>query len=123
LSKKTKVVDCEPSRFFCVVCGEEGIPLIRKPGAQREPGHLKKLFCLRCKCETNHAEIRPFGAYRYENFKEEFDLGRFTKDGEKIPIADLMDCSKIKCKYNKDGKCWNSNYDYDCPHRPKKENK
>ena len=109
------------SDFYCTKCGKRGIPIARKAGQQRELGHLKKLFCLYCQEETNHAEVRPFGRYRYENFLEEFELGRYI-NGNKIPIADLMSCSQIDyCKYNKDGKCWNSNYSYECPHRPKKE--
>ena len=31
-----------------------------------------------------------------------------------------MLCSKSDCKYNKHGRCWNSNYSYDCPNRPAK---
>ena len=45
----------------------------------------------------------------------------FTKDGKRIPINELMECTKEECEYNKDGKCWNSNYSYDCKHRPNKE--
>ena len=71
--------------------------------------------------EINHAEIRPFGDYNYEDFKLEFDLGRFLKDGTKIPIAELMGCTNVECKYNINGKCWNSNYSYNCQHRPNKE--
>lgn len=108
------------SEFYCTICGHQGIPIARNKGRQREAGHLKKLFCLRCGQETNHAEIRPFGSYTLDNFKEEFELGRFV-DGNRIPVADLMSCSKVDCKYNKNGKCWNSNYSYDCSHRPNKE--
>jgi hypothetical protein len=52
----------------------------------------------------------------------EFELGRFV-DGKKMPVKDLMSCSKNDCKYNRHGHCWNSNYSYDCPYRPKIENK
>lgn len=106
------------SDFYCTCCGKQGIPIARKIGKQREAGHLKKLFCLNCQKETNHVEIRPFGSYQYEDFKEEYDLGRFI-DGNRIPVADLMSCSKIDCTYNRHGKCWNSNYSYECPYRPK----
>lgn len=110
----------EPSRFFCVECGNEGIPIIRTAGQQREAGHLKKLFCLYCNKETNHAEVRPYGGYELEDFREEFECGRFV-NGQKIPIVDLMGCSKIDCDYNRNGKCWNSNYSYKCPYRNKRE--
>lgn len=46
------------SRFKCVVCGREGIPLSRKQSRQREQSHLKKIYCLHCREETNHEEVR-----------------------------------------------------------------
>ena len=46
------------SRFFCVECGNEGIPVLRKKGFQRKEGHLKKLFCVFCNEETNHEEMK-----------------------------------------------------------------
>lgn len=95
------------SRFFCVQCGHEGIPIVRKQNAQREPGHLKKLFCLYCKQEVNHAEIREIGGYTEEDFKTEFELGRF-KDGIRVPLKELEDCEE-ECKCNINGKCWNAN--------------
>ena len=104
------------SDFYCVECGKRGIPIARRIGQQREAGHLKNLFCLYCGKQTNHAEIKPFGSYRYEDFLEEFELGRFV-NGKKFPIADLTSCTKQDCKYNKSGKCWNSKRDYNCGHR------
>ena len=108
------------SEFYCVECGRKGIPILRRPSQQREAGHLKKLFCLNCQKETNHAEVRPFGSYRYEDFIEEFKKGRFV-NGKRIPVSELTKCSKSNCDYNKSGKCWNSNYSYDCGHRVGKE--
>lgn len=110
------------SDFYCTICGNKGIPIPRIGGQQREPGHLKNLYCLNCKKNTNHAEVRPFGSYNLEDFEEEFRLGRFI-DGNKIPIADLTGCTKISCEYNKHGKCWNSNNSFNCGHRIKKEKK
>ena len=107
------------SDFYCTCCGKRGIPIARKKGQRREAGHLKKLFCLYCQKEANHVEIRPFGSYGYEEFKEEFELGRFY-EGKRIAVADLMTCTKEDCKYNKGGRCWNSNYSYDCNCRVKK---
>ncbi len=106
------------SDFFCTECGRRGLSCGRRVGSQREAGHLKKLYCMYCGKETNHAEVRPYGAYNVEDFEEEFRLGRFV-DGQKIPIAELMSCSKRDCEYNKDGRCWNSNHSFDCGHRPK----
>lgn len=104
------------SDFYCTKCGNKGIPIFRPNNKNREAGHLKKLYCLHCGEMTNHCEIRPIGHYTYEDFKEEFDLGRFV-DGERIPVADLPECSNLKCKCNKNGKCWNSNHSYKCDYR------
>ena len=49
------------SRFFCCECGQEGIPIFRKPSCKRERGHLKNLFCVHCGRETNHVEIKENG--------------------------------------------------------------
>lgn len=54
------------SNFKCTVCGKEGIPIGRRQSRQREFGHLKKLYCIHCKKETNHVEIRGFD-YASEN--------------------------------------------------------
>ena len=107
------------SDFYCTKCGKKGIPVMRKQGQDREPGHLKRLFCLCCQEEINHAEIRPYGNYRYEDFLEEYELGRYY-EGKKIPVAELMSCTNKECEYIKNGKCWNSNYSYKCPHRIEK---
>lgn len=104
------------SDFYCVRCGKKGIPIARKIGSQREAGHLKKLYCLYCQEQTNHAEVRPFGAYKYEDFKLEYDLGRFVND-VRVPLADCLGCSNLECNYNVNGKCWNCNETYDCGHR------
>ena len=101
------------SDFYCTKCGRKGIPLVRKQGQQREPGHLKKLYCLACGEEVNHAEVRGVGsAYTKEDFMLEFALGRFV-DGNRIPIAELMIC-KEECPYNINGRCWNATHSHDC---------
>ena len=105
------------SDFYCTECGKKGIPITRKKGNNKEPGHLKKLFCLTCKKEVNHVEIRPYGNYLYANFLEEFELGRFY-EGKRIPVANLASCSNVSCPYNKHGRCWNSNYSFKCKYRP-----
>lgn len=102
------------SDFYCTECGNKGIPIARLSYHQREPGHLKKLFCLHCQKETNHAEVRPKGQkYTYENFFEEYSLGRFI-NGNRIPVSQLPSCKKTDCLYNKHGRCWNSNNSYKC---------
>lgn len=97
------------SDFYCTQCGNKGIPIPRKKNAFRESGHLKKLYCIHCKKEINHCEIRPFSNYSYQNFLMEFKLGRFTEDGQRIPVEDLPICTEQKCLCCIDGKCWNTN--------------
>ena len=112
-----KIYKTTESRFFCVECGREGIPVQRKKGQDREGGHLKKLYCLYCGKEVNHAEVREIGGYSEEDFNQEFNLGRFV-DGNRIAINKLLGCSCENCKYNVNGKCWNANNSYNCQYKP-----
>ena len=62
-----------------------------RTGRQREPGHLKKLYCLHCGKEVNHVEIKEKGSYNYTIFWYEFSLGNFNDDGErKLPWRQFM---------------------------------
>lgn len=58
------------SDFYCLVCGQKGVPIARRKDSQREEGHLKKIYCCKCKDETNHLERRPFNAETDEEFQE-----------------------------------------------------
>jgi len=68
------------SKFYCTHCGREGIPIARKCSRQRGYHHLKKLYCVNCKGEYNHIEIRPFDDYTYEEFYEDFLDGEFKEE-------------------------------------------
>ena len=85
--------------FYCTQCGEKGIPILRRLGAERNAGHLKKLFCLKCNKETNHAECKPFSKYTYEDFLVEFNYGNFDKEGNRIrtygQLKELINNGKI----------------------------
>jgi hypothetical protein len=106
------------SRFFCTECGNESMPIYRPKGKMREAGHLKKLYCLYCKKEVNHAEVREIGGYTEEDFRKEFELGRFV-NGQRLEGKDLPLCSNTSCPFNIKGKCWNSNNSKECPYKPK----
>ena len=71
------------SDFYCTSCGHKGIPCFRIAGREREPGHLKRLFCLYCQEERNMVEIRQSGKYTLEDFELEFTYGNFV-DGERV---------------------------------------
>lgn len=109
-------MNIQQSRFFCTECGREGVPIMRPKGAQRESGHLKKLYCIYCQKEVNHAEIRENGNYTLEDFQQEFNLGRF-KNGDREAISELSECSCAHCPFNVNGRCWNSNRTNNCGHR------
>lgn len=72
------------SNFYCVFCGNKGIPIARKSGASREGGHLKKLYCLKCNQETNHVECKEFTKYSYSDFIFEYENDNFDKNGLRI---------------------------------------
>ena len=78
------------SHFYCTQCGNEGIPVQRKQGQERSGGHLKKLYCIYCKEEVNHVEIKENDSYTYEDFREEYELGRF-KEGNRENINDVAE--------------------------------
>ena len=84
-SRSRNTITFTVSDFYCTVCGCKGIPIPRKASKQRKKGHLKKLFCLSCKEETNHVEVRPFD-YPHEDFLIDLAAGKFkeeeTKDGK-----------------------------------------
>jgi hypothetical protein len=69
------------SEFYCTQCGERGIDIPRRKGAERRAGHLKKLYCLNCKKETNFCECKPFSKYTRHEFLEEYYGKNFTKEG------------------------------------------
>jgi hypothetical protein len=69
--------------------------VFRVKGQEREPGHLKNLYCPHCRKECNSAECKDGGKYTYYDFKLEFEYGNFTETGlRKMPytqfIADLI---------------------------------
>lgn len=71
------------SDFYCIECGSKGIPIMRKGGQYREAGHLKKIFCLKCQQETNHAEVKQNSKYDFDTFTLEFQNGNF-KNGQRV---------------------------------------
>lgn len=85
MAKKSKNIrNITLSDFYCTCCGNKGIPVFRTVGQEREPGHLKKLFCLNCQDEKNMVEVRSIGKYNLEHFWIEYEYGNFDKDGNRI---------------------------------------
>lgn len=78
------------SQFYCVFCAQKGIPIARKAGAAREAGHLKKLYCLTCSKETNHAECKEFTHYSHDDFLFEYSYSNFDENGNrKMPYGEF----------------------------------
>lgn len=87
--------DITISDFYCVFCGKKGIPIPRKNGQAREGGHLKKMYCLNCKRETNMAEIKGYGFYTKTFFDKERKFNNFDKEGNRI-----LEIGQFKSKLN-----------------------
>lgn len=64
--------------FYCMQCGNKGIPLSRKTGHQHSKFHRKKLYCVYCKSEVNHVECRNM--MEVNKFKEDYANGVFAKE-------------------------------------------
>lgn len=64
--------------FFCIKCGNKGIPLSRKQGHQHERFHKKKLWCVHCREEVNHIECKTFD--EVETFKKNFKKGVYKNE-------------------------------------------
>lgn len=46
------------SDFICLKCGTNfPLPRVKR---QREKGHIKDVYCIKCKKNTQHIEIREF---------------------------------------------------------------
>lgn len=78
------------SDFYCTKCGHKGLPIIRKPGKDKEPGHLKKLFCFYCNSYENMVEIKQKGSYTLEDFFIEFQNGNFENGKRKLPYKQFL---------------------------------
>ena len=85
MAKRTKTPSCEEHKFYCLLCGREGIPLLRKTGFQRGSLHRKKLYCPYCKVEVNHIEIKTLD--EEEKFKEDFKNGVYKDEAEESRVA------------------------------------
>ena len=70
----------EMHSFYCVQCGNKGIPISRVHNL-REKMHLKELWCVHCKEIVNHAECRDDADVRRFKirFKEGYYIGKEHK--------------------------------------------
>lgn len=75
-SRKQRVI----SRFYCISCGKQGIPIWREKAHIRERGHRKALYCLNCKTVINHIEVRTLD--EWDQFLEDFTAGKYVEEAE-----------------------------------------
>ena len=66
--------------FYCIKCGNKGVPLMRKQGHKHKRSHRKKLYCIHCKEEVNHIECQTDD--EVYQFKIDFENGVYTNEAE-----------------------------------------
>ena len=72
------------SDMYCVCCGKKGLPIARTVGRYKEPGHLKKLYCIYCKKTCNHAEVKStYNDYNLQDFELEMKYNNFDEEGNR----------------------------------------
>ncbi len=68
----------ETHTFYCINCGQAGIPLMRRKNRQRERFHRKVMYCYHCHQEVNHIECKNEEDIR--EFKENFEKGVYKDE-------------------------------------------
>lgn len=76
MSKSQKITH----RFFCMACGQEGIPLARSKGHQHKKLHRKKLYCTHCQAQINHIECKTYDDV--QTFIENFQKGIYINEAK-----------------------------------------
>lgn len=71
----------EEHSFYCMKCGNKGIPIQRKSGFQHSKFHRKKLYCIYCQEEVNHVECK--NEEDVEEFLENFKNGVYKDEAER----------------------------------------
>ena len=66
--------------FYCINCGNKGIPLMRRQGFKHEGMHRKKLYCITCRQEVNHVECKT--PDEVEEFHYNFENGVYKNEAE-----------------------------------------
>ena len=77
----------EQSDFYCINCGQKGIPCLRPQARRRVRFHRKKLYCPHCGYTINHIECRT--DEDVYDFKEAFDNGEFQEEAR----ISIKECS------------------------------
>lgn len=67
--------------FYCISCGNVGIPIMRKQGQKRGSMHRKRLYCVHCRQDVNHIECK--NQDEIEEFRLNFQNGVYKEEAEK----------------------------------------
>lgn len=68
----------ESTTLWCMNCGQEGIPIVRKRSSLKEQFHRKKMYCWHCMQEVNHIECR--NEFEIEEFKKNYAEGLYKDE-------------------------------------------
>lgn len=71
------------TEFFCTRCGHKH-SIHRKDNKRKKSGHLKKLYCIRCKEEVNAVEFGAYSSYTPQDFVKEYLFNNFSEEGDRI---------------------------------------
>ena len=84
--------------FYCTCCGNRQLFNIPRPTAKQRPaGHLKRMFCFKCKKEVNFVECKPFSnKYNYNDFLLEFYGKNFDEEGNRIQEYNIFKNNFLK---------------------------
>ena len=76
--------------FYCLACGNKGIPLARQQSHKHKGMHRKKLYCIHCQTEVNHVECQTLT--EVEAFKRNFEKGVYKNEAEESLLACRSSC-------------------------------
>lgn len=67
------------SDFYCLNCGNK-VVVPRSRSFQKEQFHRKRLWCIKCKVEVNHVQVR--NEAEKEEFLKQFAEGAFAQEAK-----------------------------------------
>lgn len=73
--------DFETHDFYCINCGNKGIPLTRISAKKKGKGHRKNMYCYHCKHTVNHIECS--NEEEVAQFKKDFANGIYKEEAER----------------------------------------
>ena len=70
--------DWDFHNFYCINCGNRGIPIARAGNKLKGKNHRKLMYCPTCKHTVNHIECR--NQFEVEEFLEDFKNGVYEDE-------------------------------------------